>query len=472
MPLSRKHFLAGTAGAALAAAGVYELVEQLGSAPARPVAAATLPRGPEQHLLGGIRVVRQDGVEVNVPPLHHQVVTLELHTGHDARSLKDAQSELEHALLGLERTYQATPAGLGMTVAWGLPYFRRYVPALAERYLPEDQRASHAKGKRTSVLLDAIRYPSDPHGAILEQNDAALLLRSDSLDHIARASKTLVDGLQLWRPTSIRRGFAGGGFDGGEGLPRQLAMAAGVRGADLIPHGAELFLGFTSTQRASLGPERIANIETLGYSDGGRDGYFRGGTAMHLSHLFEDLEGWYLTFDQQQRASTVFRPGQKVPEGVQAVRQDPKDVASVKDNVRAFRRTGGLGHSASIQTASRLAVDVHGADGTLYVKGTAVPQRADFNTLDNPFFWSANPDRDSLQPEPAAGLHFVVFTPTCDDFERQRLAMDGRFQGGVHLSLPAGDRQQGFNSVLTTTHRQNFIVPPRAHRSFPLAELL
>jgi hypothetical protein len=28
------------------------------------------------------------------------------------------------------------------------------------------------------------------------------------------------------------------------------------------------------------------------------------------------------------------------------------------------------------------------------------------------------------------------------------------------------------NSVLRTTHRQNFLVPPRAHRAFPLAELL
>jgi hypothetical protein len=25
--------------------------------------------------------------------------------------------------------------------------------------------------------------------------------------------------------------------------------------------------------------------------------------------------------------------------------------------------------------------------------------------------------------------------------------------------------------VLRTTHRQNFLVPPRRHRSFPLAEL-
>jgi len=28
------------------------------------------------------------------------------------------------------------------------------------------------------------------------------------------------------------------------------------------------------------------------------------------------------------------------------------------------------------------------------------------------------------------------------------------------------------NSVLFTTHRQNYLVPPRRHRSFPLAEFL
>ena len=51
-------------------------------------------------------------------------------------------------------------------------------------------------------------------------------------------------------------------------------------------------------------------------------------------------------------------------------------------------------------------------------------------------------------------------------------AMDGVLpDGGRKLALRPGDRGQGFNSVLTTTHRQNFLVPPRRHRSFPLAEL-
>jgi hypothetical protein len=39
------------------------------------------------------------------------------------------------------------------------------------------------------------------------------------------------------------------------------------------------------------------------------------------------------------------------------------------------------------------------------------------------------------------------------------------------IPFPPRDRNQGFNSILRTTHRQNFLVPPRRHRSFPLVGL-
>ena len=113
-----------------------------------------------------------------------------------------------------------------------------------------------------------------------------------------------------------------------------------------------------------------------------------------------------------------------------------------------------------------------GPDGTVYEAGIAIPLRADFNTLDNPFAWSSQPQRDGMSRSPAAGVHFLVFNPTSDDFHRNRLAMDGVLPDGTKLRFPPGSRGQGFNSVLKTTHRQNFIVPPREHRSFPLAELV
>jgi hypothetical protein len=470
MPLTRRQVIAGTAAAALAGGGLYELVERMTGGSGRAPAATAARR--EQHLLDGLRIVRSNGVEVIVPPLHTQVVTLELTAGETRAELRAARTAVEHAIAAVEGRYAPTPAGVGVTLAWGLPYFDRLVPELAATHLPVDRRASRAAGREVRALTAAIRFPSDPHETILEANDAALLLRSDSLDRIAEVSRALVTDLDLWRPTSIRRGFAGGGFEGGAGLPRQMALAAGVPGAQLIPEGAELFLGFTSTQKAGLGPGRIANLETLGYSDGGPAGYFTGGTTMHLSHILEDLEAWYLGLDFDQRVATLFRPGKKTPPDTQTVAQPPGDVATVAGNRRDYQRFRAIGHSGSIQTASRLPEDVRGSDGTLYRGGTAVPQRADANTLDNPFFWSSQPDVDRMAQGAAAGVHFVVFHPTSDDFDRTRRAMDGVFADGTRLPLDHGDAGQGINSVLTTTHRQNYLVPPRPHRALPLVDLI
>ena len=456
MKLTRKQVLAGAAGAALGAAGIYELVDQLAGSPDRTVAVAT--RGPEQHLLSGVREVTDNGVEVLVPPLHHQVVTARVKV--DPADLADAKVALERELAGLDASYPETPAGLGVTVAWGKPYFDRLVAAQAAKHLPWDRRA------RKAALLDAIRFPSDPEETVLEQNEVAILLRSDSLDRVGEAWQR-IDGAGMLEPISIRKGFAGGGFDGKTSLPKQMAMAAGVPGADLIPETSELFLGFTSTQKAGLGPARIANLETLGYADL-RGGYFHGGTHMHLSHIEEDLEAWFLNFDFRERVDTAFRPNLDVAEGTQTVPQEPDDVATSAQIRRDFRTSGRMGHSASIQITSRLQQDVVADDGTVFPKGTAIPQRADFNTLDNPFFWSAEPG--VVQATPMAGVHFVVFNPTSDDFHRNRLAMDGVFPDGKLPFRPRA-RGQGFNAVLRTTHRQNFLVPPRRHRSFPLAEL-
>ena len=459
MRLSRRRFLGSAAAAALGGAGVYELVDRLSPAPHR-VVAEPVGMPAEQHLID-LGTVQSEGVEVVVPPLHSEVVTGTV----AASNLRDAQQQLEEALRELDSRYTLDPAGLVVTTAWGVPYFERHVPAQAKVHLPRDRRA----GK--PALLPTRTFPSDPHDMLLEDNDVAVLLRSDHVAHIDDARLLLFEQLKVFRMTSIRRGFAGGGFHGGQSLPKRMAMAAGVPGADLIPDTSELFLGFTSTQKAGLGPRLIANHETLGYVDLG-SGYFRNGTHMHLSHLTEDLEAWYLNFDFDERVLTAFRPGMtKVKQGTQTVAQGPKDVSSQELLAKQFKTTGRFGHSASIQVSSRLQQDTVGEDGTVYPKGTAIPQRADFNTLDNPFAWTVDPARDKLSKQPVAGVHFVVFNPSSDDFHRNRLAMDGVLPDGTKLSLPPRTRAQGFNSILTTTHRQNFLVPPRRHRSFPLAEL-
>jgi hypothetical protein len=467
--LTRRQFVAGGAGA-VAAGGIYALVDRFTGGSSRP--SVRLPSS--QHALGKLEIVVDNGVEVVVPPLHHQVVTAMVKVGESPAALRDAQELLQDVLRRGDERYGPAPAGLSISVGWGLPYFDRYVPGPARERLPVDLRATKAAGRRVHALIDAVRFPSDPEELVLEQNDVAFFFRSDTLDHITSVTEDVFDAAgDLFELTSIRKGFMGGGFHGGRSLPKQMALAAGVPGAELIPDGSELFLGFTSTQKAGLGPPGIANFETLpGYTDQWPDGYFLGGTAMHLSHIFEDIEAWYLNFDFSERVSTTFRAGLTVPEGTQTVPQPPAEVAGTRAVLEEARRFHAVGHSSGMQPASRLPHDVLANDGRHFPKGTAVPQRADFNTLDNPFFWSGRADVDGQSAEPAAGLHFVVFTPTADDFHRTRLAMDGVLPDGSSVPIDPRSRQQGFNAILRTTHRQNFLVPPRRHRAFPLAELL
>jgi hypothetical protein len=180
MRLTRRRLIGSAGAAALSAAGIYELVDKLATTPRRTT---TFVLPPEQHLLDGVRVVRQDGVAVVVPPLHHRVVTAKIGVSSTSRELRAAQGALEETLRILEGRYDPTPAGLGVTVAWGLPYFRRYVSVPAAHHLPVDVRASKAKGRPVPAVLDAVRFPSDPADTILEDNDVAFLLRSDVLAH-------------------------------------------------------------------------------------------------------------------------------------------------------------------------------------------------------------------------------------------------------------------------------------------------
>ena len=75
-----------------------------------------------------------------------------------------------------------------------------------------------------------------------------------------------------------------------------------------------------------------------------------------------------------------------------------------------------------------------------------------------------------MASKPAPGLHFVVFMPMSSSFNSMRQAMDGQF--GSNPPFGPETVHGPFNQVLQTTHRQNFLIPPRVHRSFPLAELL
>jgi hypothetical protein len=429
--LTRRRLFQEAALRALATLGAYEAVSELQDAVG---AASTVSvRRPEQHLLRGLKVeTLSSGQRVIVPPIHHQLVTARVEVQGDRRSLQSAQQELEDVLRRIEAVYEDSTTGVGLTVAWGWPYFRRFVPELAASQLPIDIRLSRRRSRESLSLLDAIRFPSDPRGVRLEQNDVVFLFRSDNLAHVVDASEQIFKPLaEVFEITSVRKGFVG------KGLPRARALAAGLAGAQKVDSAAPLFFGAYSLHPFGEGPGRIANVETLGYTR--RADYFRHGTHMHLSHLFEDLARWYEAPPRRRGARL-------------------------------------LGHAFAISRRTGLDRPVTGPDGAHYRPNAGIIQRAESNTLDNPFFWSADPTADAWHSQPAPGMHFVSFAPTSDEFNRYRFAMDGRDADGRKLPANIGaDRDvasREFNRLIHASHRQNFIVPPRTHRSFPLVELI
>jgi hypothetical protein len=502
---SRRRFLQGTAGTlggVLASPGIfYQMVDALAQPPDRlAVTERVAPQ--EQYLLQNTQVInvnragvksRHGTVAVHVPPLHDQVITARLNAPANAKGFEEAQQHLEAVLLDLERQFPPTPAGVGITVAWGLPYFQRYIPSLGKKsgffeagtrypaYLPIDVQTSKTEGRTVYAVQDARTFPSDqpPPGfgpVRLEQNDVAVLLRSDSLDNIMQASNALFgpesnQAGSLFKVTSVRRGFAGGGFYGQQGLPSKLALAARIPGAQSIPAQAALFLGFTSTLVSNMGPGTIANLETLpGLTDQWPNGYFKQGTTMHLSHLFEDLATWYEEgFPQYaRRVEAMQYPGVSPATGTLALQPPGQSEAQVAHGVQRYH---GYGHSGSLSVVDSTGSRTRSNYGAAYPTGTTIPVRGDFNTLDNPFHYTSDPTADHYSKNPAAGLHFLMFQPTIEFFNRVRLSMDGHFPDQT-LPIAPRSRHAGINSVLHTTHRQNYLVPPRRHRSYPLAELL
>src|SRR5260370_31184679 len=115
--LSRRRFLKGsvrTLGAALASAGIDELIDAIAQPPERPAFAGTQPLQ-EQYIIQNVRIIKDNGSGINssngtipviVHPLHNHVITATLKVPANAKALQEAQQHLESVLLGLERKFR------------------------------------------------------------------------------------------------------------------------------------------------------------------------------------------------------------------------------------------------------------------------------------------------------------------------------------------------------------------------------
>jgi hypothetical protein len=309
------------------------------------------------------------------------------------------------------------------------------------------------------------------------------------------------------------------------GLPRQTANASSAPSSissistEINPQSS-MWMGFVDQQTGGTAPS--ASIVTFAGAGPNSTGtgaatltsaasgdYFDNGAIQHLSHVLDDLEQFYAKtgapqfpngpepfservqymFGSQQQngdngfpfpenSSDAFTNGGGegsnstntqslqnsaiLPDftlGAEAIFQnfDPEVLTQTTDPHKKFR----VGHELALQRSSRAQ------DGTpLHIR------------IDGPGLSTLDVPDGSLQ----ATLEFSVFVPTADFFQAIRvdaasldLVKDGQ-NGGTATSVPPGIEaadagDDGLERFISATRRQNFLIPPRRHRAFPLVEL-
>lgn len=461
--LSRRRLLQVAGGGIAIAAGAAALYEGLalvappGRRSVEPPPGG-YPTGQYQVADYGVRVQpdAETAVVVTIPPVWNLVITATLTRAPGRRE----QQRLEAALHAVETAYPYSPSGVFVLVAYGMPYFRTYIDSkIFDAHLPRmADTPDAADANAAPALLDAVRFPGDPPSTLLEANDLVFHLRSDVLENLQDVQRALfersgrlagqpaeaADISDLFHITSIRTGFVG------PGLPRRMAQQARLAPATLIPEAAPLFMGFTSSQQSGQAREEAVSfdgqpdplVRPLTTAQPGD--YFAGGTALHLSHLLEDLDRWY-ALPYTERLTRMFHFN--VPAAAGEVTLQTMWLNPNTTEIDAQQRQV-IGHNEAVQRGSRTR------------EGQALLLRVDFNTLDA--LDVAGGGRST------PGVHFLAFSPGSWIFHRSRTSMADPALA-AHYGIAA--TAYGINDFMHATRRQNFLVPPRVHRAFPLVEL-
>jgi hypothetical protein len=127
--------------------------------------------------------------------------------------------------------------------------------------------------------------------------------------------------------------------------------------------------------------------------------------------------------------------------------QGTNDASNNAQGINTFQGEHRLGHLSCLQRSSRAA------------DTTPMHIRMDGPGLDN-----MDVPNGSVQPK----LQFTIFVPTADFFRTMRINQ-ASLDLQEEFDVAASDN--GLERFLTATRRQNFLIPPRRHRAFPLVEL-
>ena len=458
-------------------------LELLGLPPNRAAAAAS-PRLPEIQFQIEAQLepaFSVDGVRVHFAPVYTTFATFKLSR---APTLAD-RNALTTALAKVEATYPFSPSGVFTTIAYGVPYFERLPGGISGGLVASHMPRLIGEPSRYA-LEEAIPGPTDVSPAnpgvtkerfdvpvAIESNDVLPTLRSDSL--------TVIDEILAWlcgeteelagvaagpsqlagllAPTSRRLMF------NQRGLPRQIAEEHRLPYMEALNPESNMWMGFVDQQVGSSGPPPIVTFAGRGLvrlTTALPGDYFDHGSVVHLSHLIQDLEQFYARPGEgyERRVGEMFASAPPPKKGNPDQFTNGGGPAFVRNaflgttaaEVEAsgsgtFDKQPHIGHTTALQRTSRTS------------KGIPLHIRADgpgYDALDVP--------DGSAQPK----LHFSIFVPSAEQFATMR-----RSQASLDLAqrFAVPPANLGLERFITATRRQNFLVPPRRHRAFPLLEL-
>ena len=487
-PVTRRTALK-RAGALAVALGALEAVGPFSFAPQR-VGASIVPSDIQFDIASFLAVPPQTygtGMQFQMPPVHTVFLTAAL----DRTPTRADQAEMNRALGVLEQFYPWGATHLVTFVAYGLPYFARlpggatgslvarHMPRLLsdpDRYVLEEAQPGPTDVSPANPRINKFRYNINVR---IERNDMLFTLRgdrpgilSDVVAWFAGSNKLrgravpspAWDG--LLRFTSSRHMFVQ------MGLPKAVARQQGLPYADYIQHQSPMWMGFADQQVTGAGPAPIctfAGTSAARLTTATQGDYFDNGSIQHLSHVILDMLQF---FDMDNDAEPPGSDG-IFTERVQYMFHSPAIAAGHKDpyadgggpallpnenrgphyaerTAQGIGTTGGrrrMGHLSCLQRSSR------SADGTpMHIR------------MDGPGYDAMDVPGGGRQPK----LQFTIFVPTAEFFRALRTSqasLDLQDKYGVSV------QDNGLERFLTATRRQNFLIPPRRHRAFPLTEL-
>jgi hypothetical protein len=421
------------------------------------------------------------------------------------------------------------------SISYGLPYFNRLPQTLVRsripRLLADPNRLALEESPAfptdvvggfvggPNAIIPNVKKDRFNVNVAIERNDVLFQFRSDSTFILGDVLGWLegsnsLEGRQIPSPAfngllqfqSPRLQFVQ------PGLPRRMADAAAQSNPNLyefhtrVNPNSSMVMGFVDQQVDSSGPAQIVTFvgnSSAKFTNAQPGDYFDNGSIAHLSHDIDDLYQFYSLPNQDanrpggepftERVQYMFRSNELgtthgIPaegnadqftngggpafinnrfQGPGASQRGAQDLGGTfapgnQTLDATFTGTGRVGHEAALQRSSRAA------------DGTPVHIRNDgpgFDAMDVPAFRTF-PGANGVNVPAGSSqfkLQFLAFVPTSEFFRAMRVNVAA--QDFQHQFLADQDDDNGLERFITATRRQNFLVPPRRHRAFPLLEL-